>query len=154
EGSDLHYSYRFVWAPGTIGAITWLALHEHLLPRINHGLVLSCLGDSGPVTYKRSRSGHAEIDRVVEHVLENSGQKFELMDFTPHGYDERQYCSPGINLPAGCLMRTPNGKYAEYHTSADNLDFVNAQGLGDSLEQLLRIVEVLESNQKYLNLNS
>src|SRR5215813_3594403 len=154
DGAALHYSYRFVWAPGTIGAITWLALHEQLLPRIKHGLVLSCLGDSGPFTYKRSRQGNADIDRAVDYVLESTDEKFELLDFTPYGYDERQYCSPGINLPVGCLMRTPNGKYPEYHTSADNLDFISAQGLGDSVSRLLRIVEVLESDRKYLNLNS
>jgi aminopeptidase-like protein len=154
DGITLHNSYRFVWAPGTIGAITWLALNEQVLPRIEHGLVLSCLGDTGPFTYKRSRRANAPIDRAVEYVLENGGEKFDLLDYAPYGYDERQYCSPGINLPVGCLMRTPNGKYPEYHTSADNLDFISARGLGDSISQLLRIVQVLESNHKYLNLNS
>ena len=121
DGIDLRYSYRFIWAPGTIGAITWLATNEHVLPRIKHGLVISCVGDSGGFNYKRSRRGNAEIDRVVEHVLQSNGHDFELMDFTPYGYDERQYCSPGVNLPVGCFMRTPNGKYPQYHTSADDL---------------------------------
>lgn len=152
EGVDLRYSYRFVWAPGTIGAITWLALNEQVLPRIKHGLVLSCIGDPGRFTYKRSRHANAEIDRVVEHVLRNSGHDFETMDFTPNGYDERQYCSPGINLPVGCLMRTPNGEYPQYHTSADDLAFVTGPALADSLIHLLRIVEVLEGNHRYLNL--
>ena len=122
---SLRYSYRFVWIPGTIGAITWLALNEPLLPRIKHGLVLSCLGDSGRFNYKRSRQGNAEIDRAVEHVLRSAKSEFNLLDFSPLGYDERQYCSPGINLPVGCFMRTPNGKYPQYHTSADNLDLVS-----------------------------
>ena len=148
------YSYRFIWIPGTIGAITWLALNEPRLSRIKHGLVLSCVGDPGHLSYKRSRRGNAEIDRVVEYILRNSGEDFELMDFTPYGYDERQYCSPGINLPMGCLMRTPNGKYHQYHTSADDLNFITEAALADSLLKLLRIVEVLEGNYEYLNLHS
>ncbi|MGA7127763.1 MAG: DUF4910 domain-containing protein, partial [Chthoniobacterales bacterium] len=122
QGQSPRYSYRFLWVPGTIGSITWLALNEAILPRIKHGLVLSCIGDSGNFTYKRSRRGGAEIDRAVEYVLLHSEREFKISDFTPYGYDERQYCSPGINLPVGCFMRTPNGQYPEYHTSADNLD--------------------------------
>jgi aminopeptidase-like protein len=154
DGVALSYSYRFIWIPGTIGAITWLALNEPLLPRIKHGLVLSCVGDPGRFTYKRSRHGNAEIDRVVEQVLRGTGRDFELLDFTPFGYDERQYCSPGINLPMGCLMRTPNGKYPQYHTSADDLTLVTGPALAGSLFHLLRIVETLEGNYRYLNLNS
>jgi aminopeptidase-like protein len=146
------YSYRFLWIPGTIGAITWLALNEATLPRIKHGLVLSCVGDPGPFTYKRSRRGTAPVDRVVEYVLRQSARAFEFLNFTPYGYDERQYCSPGINLPVGCFMRTPNGKYAQYHTSADDLSFVTAPALAESLGCLLRIVEVLERDGRYVNL--
>src|SRR5262249_14428754 len=116
KGGRLHYSYRFIWIPGTIGSITWLALNEAMLPRIKHGLVLSCVGDAGPFTYKRGRRGDAEVDRAVEHVLRHTSQDFQVLDFTPYGYDERQYCSPGINLPVGCFMRTPNGRYTQYHT--------------------------------------
>ncbi|MGH9970458.1 MAG: DUF4910 domain-containing protein [Pyrinomonadaceae bacterium] len=154
DGVTLRYSYRFVWIPGTVGAISWLALNEPLVPRVKQGLVLSCVGDPGRFTYKRSRRGNAEIDRVVEFVLRNTGHDFELLDFTPYGYDERQYCSPGINLPVGCLMRTPNGKYSQYHTSADDLTFVTGPALADSLFHLLRIVETLEGNHRYVNLNS
>jgi aminopeptidase-like protein len=149
----LRYSYRFLWIPGTIGSITWLAENEPLLPRIKHGLVLSCLGDSGPFTYKRSRHGRAEIDRAAEHVLQHSGCKFEVLEFIPYGYDERQYCSPGINLPVGCFMRTPNGRYPEYHTSADNLALVHAASIGESLQQLLQVIYVLEENGFYRNLS-
>src|SRR5262249_43214904 len=127
------------------------ALNEPLLPRIKHGLVLSCVGDPGGFTYKRSRRGDAEIDRVVEHVLRCSGQDFCMYDFSPYGYDERQYCSPGINLPMGCFMRTPNGKYPEYHTSADDLSLVSPPALAGSLTQLLSIVGVLERNFSYVN---
>jgi aminopeptidase-like protein len=150
---SLRYSYRFLWVPGTIGSITWLALNEATLPRIKHGLVLSCVGDSGKFTYKRSRRGDAEIDRVVEHVFEHSGCEFAIADFAPYGYDERQYCSPGIDLPLGCFMRSPNGSYPEYHTSADNLSLINPSSLGESLLQLLRVIQVVEENGFYLNRN-
>jgi aminopeptidase-like protein len=153
HGLSLRYSYRFLWLPGTIGSITWLALNQALLPRIKHGLVLSCVGDPGKFTYKRSRRGNAEIDRAVEQVLTHSEHGFQALDFAPDGYDERQYCSPGINLPVGCFMRTPNGCYPEYHTSADDLSLVSASAMGESLAQLLRVVEVLEQNRRYINLN-
>jgi aminopeptidase-like protein len=152
-GRDLRYSYRFLWVPGTIGAITWLALHEETLGRIKHGLVLSCVGDPGPFTYKRSRRGNAEIDRVVEFVLRQSSRQVDVLDFAPTGYDERQYCSPGINLPVGCFMRTPNGRYPEYHTSADDLSLVTPGALAESLRQLLVVIETLEANRRYLNLS-
>jgi aminopeptidase-like protein len=152
EDVALRYSYRFLWIPGTIGSITWLARNEPILPQIKHGLVLSCVGDSGPFTYKRSRRGDAEIDRAVEHVLRHDGNRFEVLDFSPYGYDERQYCSPGINLPVGCFMRTPNGRYPQYHTSADDLTIVTPSSLAESLLQLLRVIQVLEKNGRYLNL--
>lgn len=151
--ASLRYSYRFLWIPGTIGSIAWLAQNEHLLPQIKHGLVLSCVGDPGPFTYKRSRGENAEVDRAVEHTLHHSGHKFKVLDFTPYGYDERQYCSPGINLPVGCFMRTPNGCYPQYHTSGDDLTFVTPSSLGESFHQLLNVIKVLEENFHYLNLN-
>jgi len=150
---ELRYSYRFVWVPGTIGPLAWLAANEETLPRVKHGLVLSCLGDPGGFTYKRSRLGNTETDRMVEYVLGISGATFEVRDFTPTGYDERQYCSPGINLPVGCFMRTPNAEYPEYHTSGDGLDLVKGDALAVSLSMLLRVVEALEANQRYLNLS-
>ncbi len=153
HGLSLRYSYRFLWVPGTIGSITWLALNEAILPRIKHGLVLSCIGDPGKFTYKRSRHGNAEIDRAVEQVLTRSGHGFQVLDFTPIGYDERQYCSPGTNLPVGCFMRTPNGCYREYHTSADDLSLISPFALGESLVQLLQVIQILEQNQRYVNLN-
>jgi aminopeptidase-like protein len=153
NGVSLRYSYRFVWIPGTIGSITWLARNESILPRIKHGLVLSCLGDSGPFTYKRSRRGDAEVDRAFEHLLRHCGHDFQLLDFAPYGYDERQYCSPGINLPVGCFMRTPNGQYPQYHTSADDLTLVTPASLAESLLLLLRVIQVFEENGRYLNLS-
>jgi aminopeptidase-like protein len=121
--------------------------------RIKHGLVLACLGDAGHPTYKRSRRGDAEIDRVVAHVLRARGGAHEIVDFSPYGYDERQYCSPGFDLPVGRLTRTPHGRYPEYHTSADDLDLVRPAQLADSLALCLEIVEVLEGNAVYVSQN-
>jgi aminopeptidase-like protein len=150
---SLRYSYRFLFIPGTIGSITWLALNEEKTSRIKHGLVVACVGDSGKTTFKRSRHGDAEIDKAVVHVLKESGEDYEIIDFFPYGYDERQYCSPGFNLPVGCLMRTPHGRYAEYHTSADNLDLVRPEFLEDSFSKYLAVLNVTENNKRYLNQN-
>jgi len=152
-GASLRYTYRFLFIPGTIGSITWLALNEATTARIRHGLVLSCVGDRGHPTYKRSRRGNAVIDRAVEHVLRHSGGEYTIRDFVPYGYDERQYCSPGFNLPVGCLMRTPNGQFPEYHTSADNLEFVEPAALADTLRTCQAVVEILEHDGVYENLN-
>jgi len=147
------YSYRFLFMPGTIGSIAWLARNEDNVKNIKYGLVLSCAGDSGNITYKKSRQGNAEIDKIVEKVLADTAEKFEIRSFTPYGYDERQFCSPGFNLPVGCFMRTPFSEFPEYHTSADNLDFVKPEALADSLSKLQSIVYTIEYNRKYLNLN-
>jgi len=151
--SNLRYSYRFLFIPGTIGAITWLARNEELVSRIQHGLVLSGVGDAGAMTYKRSRRGTAVVDRAVEHVLKTSRLPYSIADFTPYGYDERQFCSPGFNLPVGCFCRSPYGTYPEYHTSDDNPEFVKAESLSESLATLVRVIDVLEGNSTYLNTN-
>jgi aminopeptidase-like protein len=147
------YSYRFLFAPTTIGSIAWLAKNEAQASGIKHGLVLACIGDAGKMTYKKSRRGNAEVDRAVCNVLKHGGGDFEINDFSPWGYDERQFCSPGFNLPMGCLMRTPNGRFPEYHTSADNLEFVQPEYLEDSYRKCLSILDVLENNRAYLNQN-
>ena len=152
QGRRPRYSYRFLFIPGTIGSITWLARNQDNLGRIRHGLVLSGVGDPGGFTYKRSRRGDTEIDRAVAQVLGRSGRDHQLVDFSPYGYDERQYCSPGFNLPVGRLGRTPFATYPQYHTSADDLDFVGPAQLQESLEVCQEIVEVLEGNRRYLNL--
>jgi len=146
------YTHRFLFIPGTIGSITWLARNEDRVGRIRHGLVLACLGDPGRLTYKRSRRGDTEVDRAVAHVLASSGRPHELQDFTPYGYDERQFCSPGFDLPVGCLSRTPYARYPEYHTSADDLDLVRPEHLQDSLEACWEVLQVLDGNRRYLNL--
>jgi aminopeptidase-like protein len=147
------YSYRFLFIPGTIGSITWLSRNRHRAPQIRHGLVLAGVGDDGPFTYKRSRRGDAEIDRVFAHVLAQLERPTRLLDFSPYGYDERQFCSPGFNLPVGCFMRTPYGEYPQYHTSADNLDLVSPASLGASFEVLGSVLRLLEHNLAYVNIN-
>ena len=123
-------SYRFLFVPGTIGAITWLSRNEGKVKRIKHGLVVSMVGDGGGPTYKKSRRGSAEIDRATIHALQHSGLSPTILDFSPYGYDERQYCSPGFNLPVGFSRRSKFGSIPEYHTSADSLEFIQPCHLG------------------------
>ena len=145
------YTYRFLFIPGTIGSITWLAHNRETVSKIKHGLVVACVGDRGKLHYKKSRHGDGEIDRAVLHVLSQAGQEYGIIDFFPYGYDERQYPSPGFDLSVGCLSRTPHGKFPQYHTSADNLDFISAECLGDSYEKYLQIIDVIEGNKVYRN---
>lgn len=147
-----HYTYRFIFGPATIGSIAWLSRNEAHASKIRHGLVLASLGDRSPFTYKRSRRGAADIDRIVEYVLQRQDNG-RCEDFSPYGYDERQFCSPGFNLPVGRLTRAPNGSYPEYHTSADNLDFITEQSLGESLRVCEQILDILDHNGRYLNLS-
>lgn len=151
KDTDTFYTYRFLFAPATIGSIAWLAQNEKSLDKIHHGLVLSVIGDTGFLRYKRSRRGHAHIDRAVEQVLSTTADRFEIRKFSPWGYDERQFCSPGLNLPIGRLTRTPNGEYPEYHTSADDLSIVRPDCLLDSMRAVWRVIQVLEGNSVYLN---
>ncbi len=148
-----HYSYRFLFIPGTIGSITWLSLNEDRARAIAHGLVLTCIGDRANFTYKKSRRGKAPIDVAVRHILKHSGRDYATVEFSPYGYDERQYCSPGFDLPVGCLMRSHHGRFPQYHTSADNLDFVDAGQLADSFATLLSVFDVLEHDGTYKSLN-
>jgi aminopeptidase-like protein len=145
------YTYRFVFLPCTIGPIVWLHRNRETTARIDHGLVLACLGDAGQVTYVRSRRDTAGIDRAMRHVLDQSGRPYEIRPFAPYGYDQRQYCSLGFNLPIGCLMRTPNEEYPEYHTSADNLELMRPQALADSFATILSTLGVLEDDRRYVS---
>jgi aminopeptidase-like protein len=138
------YTYRFLFLPGTIGSIAWLALHEAQVPLV---------GDRGSFTYKKSRRGNAEIDAVFEYVLKSASGNSDMVEFSPYGYDERQFCSPGFNLPVGCIMRTPHGQYPEYHTSADNIEFLSMDSLADSIKKCTSVLHILENNRTYLNLN-
>ncbi len=147
-----HYSYRFLFIPGTIGAIAWLAQNEKRLDKIRYGLVASLLGLDARFTYKRTRAGNAKIDTIVEYVIGKGGKKHDVIDFIPYGYDERQFCSPGINLPVGNVTRIPFGEYPEYHTSADNLDLISANALYDSYLTLQEIITHVEGDRSYVNL--
>jgi aminopeptidase-like protein len=147
------YSYRFLFNPGAIGAITWLFLNQKNVRKIRGGLVITGVGDKGNITYKRSRRGDAEVDRAASHVLHHSEPPGQIFDFSPYGYDERHFCSSGFNLPIGRISRTPYGEYPEYHTSADNLEFVSIGSLGDCYTKVREILYVLENDGVYINLS-
>ena len=150
-GIRTRYTYRFLFVPGTIGAITWLARNEDRVGRIKHGLVISCVGDGDGPVYKRSRRGNAAIDRVMAHLLGHAGPAARMIDFSPYGYDERQYCSPGFNLPVGMFQRGQYGVFPEYHTSADNLDFIRPEYLAESFKLIAEAITILENDRLLLN---
>jgi aminopeptidase-like protein len=149
QGRAHEYGYRFLFAPGTIGAITWLARNAENAGRIAHGMTLVCLGDASPFTWKRTLRGDAEVDRAAALALRESGLAHQLIDWFPFGYDERQYNSPGFRLPVGSLMRARHGRFPEYHTSADGLDFVAPERLEESLEVCSALLDVLDGNRVY-----
>jgi aminopeptidase-like protein len=140
------YTYRFIFAPGTIGAIVWLSQNEDLVSRIAHGLIVSCVGDHGGPTYKRSRRGDSAIDRAMVHVLRHAGLTANVVEFSPYGYDERQYGSPGFNLPVGLFQRSQFATFPEYHTSGDNLDFIKPQHLASSYRTIVAAMDILEND--------
>jgi len=148
-----HYTYRFLFIPGTIGSIAWLALNEDKLASISMGIVVTLVGDSSSFVYKKTRKGDSLLDAAVLHTLKHSVDTYSVREFIPYGYDERQYSSPGINLQVGCLTRTPFGEFPQYHTSADNLEFVKPDKLAEALSVYQRIFYVLENNRTYRNLN-
>lgn len=153
---ELRYTYRFVFVPETIGALVYLSqFGKHLQQSLDAGYVATCVGDPGPFTYKRSRRGNTMADKVAEHCLEYITPDIPKIftDFFPSGSDERQYCSPGFDLPVGSLMRSMYGAYPEYHTSLDNMDLVSSDALADTLKAYLRLVQVHELNQRYTNLS-
>jgi aminopeptidase-like protein len=145
------YSYRFLFAPGTIGSLTWLSRNPDVLPRIRHGVVVTGLGGGGPLVWKRTRHGSRPVDLAASHVVRRHGG--EVRAYSPYGYDERQFNAVGFDLPVGRLTRTPHGEYPEYHTSADDLDFVADEELAEALDALLQVVDVLEGDAAYLNLS-
>jgi aminopeptidase-like protein len=147
------FTHRILFIPTIIGSIVWLARNESRAGRVRHGLVLACVGDGGAFHYKRSRRGHALVDRAAVHVLAANSSGARIEDFVPYGYDERNYCSPGFDLPVGALSRTPHGRFAQYHTSADDLDFVRPEHLAGSLDACLAILDVIENDGVYLNTN-
>lgn len=154
EDNDLTYSYRFLFIPETIGSITWLSRNEDKISKIKYGIVATCTGDGGTLTYKKSRDENALINKIVIKVLTDSGEPFEIIEFNPaDGSDERQFCSPGFNLPVGSLMRTVYGRFPEYHTSGDNLDFISPGNLEDSFVKYIEVIDIIENNKIFINLN-
>ncbi len=150
--ADRRYTYRFVFAPETIGIVAYLdRIGQHLQSHLDAGYVITCVGDRGALTYKRSKRDNSLADRVAEHVLRQSGKPHRIIPFAVGGSDERQYCSPGFNLPVGSLMRTPYQQFAEYHTSLDNRDFLSFSHLIDTIDTYFAMVQVLELNRKYRN---
>jgi aminopeptidase-like protein len=147
------FTYRFLFAPGTIGPLAWLHQNRDRLDRVRHGLALSCIGDAGGLTYKRSRRGDSEVDRAMENVLRDLGGPHRVLPWDPWGGDERQFCSPGFDLPVGCLMRTPHGEFEGYHSSADGLDRIRPESLAGAVDAALELVDVLETNRRYTNLS-
>jgi aminopeptidase-like protein len=146
------FSYRLLFIPGTIGSITWLARNKHKVEKVAAGLVLACLGDGAPLTYKRSRRGDAWIDRAATHALRDVDGDARIVDFVPWGWDERQFNSPGFDLPVGCLSRSREGEYKEYHSSADSIDLISPTSLERALSAVLELIHVLELDGRYLNL--
>lgn len=140
---------RVLFVPATIGPIAWLARNPEAVAGVDAGLVLTCLGDAGAHHFKRSRREAALVNRIVPRVLAEMGLPLTVLPFSPTGYDERQYNSPGYDLPVGCLMRSPNGTFPEYHTSADDIDFVKPERLAESFDVLMRIVDSLDTEAVY-----
>ena len=149
------YGYRLLFAPGTIGAITWLARNEDgAARRIRHGLIAANLGDGGPFHFKRTQRGDTELDRAALYVLgQQTDVRHEAFDYEPFGYDERQYGSPGFDLAVGLLSRAHWGRFPEYHTSGDDLSLIAPEHLERSLALYVEVVEVLEANRCYRNLS-
>lgn len=150
---NTHYSYRFVFAPGSIGAITWLSRNRQTVRRIRHGLVVSCAGDGGGPTYKKSRRGDSVIDRVMAHVLRHAAPSATILDFSPYGYDERQYCSPGFDLPVGLFQRSQFATFPQYHTSDDDLDFIKPEHLASSYRTICAALDIVENDCRPQNTN-
>ncbi len=150
--SQRKYTYRFVFIPETIGAICYLHKHgEYMKNHTEAGFVLTCCGDAGPYHYKRSRRGSSASDKAAEHYLKFSAPNSIVRNFRPDGSDERQYCSPGFNLPIGSLMRTPYYEYPYYHTSLDNKSFIDFDALWESVASYFHIIQLIELNDYYRN---
>lgn len=150
---ETKYTYRFLFAPGTVGALAWLSANEERVGLVDHGLIVSCVGDAGGPTYKQSRRGDATIDRVMAHLLTHAGPAARVIPFSPYGYDERQYCSPGFDMPVGLLQNSAFGTFPEYHTSADDLTFIRPAYLERSFRLIMDAIDIVETDWTPLNLN-
>ena len=146
------YSYRFVIAPETIGAICNLYQNRDvLIKNVKAGFVFTCCGDGGPVTYKLTREENSLTNKITKHVLSQKEEGFRIVPFDPIGSDERQYSSPGFNLPVGVLMRTPFSQFPEYHTSLDNKDLMDFRKMTELVHLCVKFVKAFELNDTYEN---
>jgi aminopeptidase-like protein len=152
-GTDHHYTYRFLFAPGTIGAIVWLARNEARLDGLRAGLVLACVGDDGPLVYKRSRRGDTCVDRAAAHVLAHRAANDEIVDFSPYGNDERQFCSPGFDLPVGAITRSGHDRNERHHSSADDLASISPAALAGTVLACIDILRVVDEDATLVSLN-
>ena len=147
---DRHYTYRFVFVPETIGTVVYLSrLLDHLKRHVRAGFVMTCCGDEGPFSYMPSRTGLTYADKIARRVLSRHKPDFVSYSFLQRGSDERQYCSPLVDLPVASVMRSKYHVYPEYHTSADDLNFVTAKGLSETLAIYAEIVATIECNELY-----
>ena len=151
EGKKTYYTYRIIFIPETIGALTYLSRNlDKLKKRVVAGYVITCIGDSGHFSYLQSRQEDTLVDRVTLHVLKYCTDKYNIYNYhDSRASDERQYCAPGIDLPVGSLTRTRPGKYPEYHTSGDNFDIVNSKNLLESIKMYEKCIKVFENNHTY-----
>ena len=143
-----HYSYRFLFLPETIGSISYLNENlQSLKSKLIAGWVLTCLGDDGNFSYIPSRIGNNYADKTSLTVLDIHALQYQAYTWLDRGSDERQYCSPGVDLPVCSITRSKYGTYDEYHTSADNLEFVSGASLFESYSLFVSIVSRIESQR-------
>lgn len=148
---DRHYSYRLLVLPETVGAVAYLATRKDL-DRVLGGYVVYICGDSGKLHYKKSYRGNSVVDAAATHALQGGRFRGEVRNFEPFGSDERQYNAPGVRLDVGAITRSPPSEFPEYHTSADNLDFISTNALAETVSFLLEAIGLLEMNRRYRNL--
>ncbi len=151
-GRRLHHSYRFLWLPETIGAIAYLARHEREMRALAGGFVVTTVGGPGEFGYQETFLGDHQIDRAARQAFRELGLGHTAYRFAPNGSDERQYSSPGYRIPMGTICKDKYFEYEQYHTSLDDLEFVTAGQLGQTLEVYLTVVEILEADRRYLSL--
>jgi len=147
-------TYRFVFLPETIGSISYLHLRgDHLKAKMVAGYQVTCVGLDHAFVYERSRRGDSDADRAALLALHQSyGDGFEIRSFRPNwGSDDRQYCSPGFNLPLGSIMRSSYDEYPEYHTSLDNRDLVSFPAIVEAIDLYELVMRSLDANGVYRN---
>lgn len=144
------FTYRFVFVPETIGSICYIDKNlNNLKKNLQAGFVVTCVGDNLSYSYIASRNANTLADKVALNVLKYSVKEFKEYSFTIQGSDERQYCSPKVDLPVCSVTRSRYGTYKEYHTSLDNMDFVSSEGFNGAYEVYVKIINILENNYYY-----